>query len=668
MKFALYITENSVPEWRTRYINYRKLKKLIKKCRVARERTPPVDGAQPLRSRAGSANSAQHSDDSHVDMDEGDEYLKLLDLDYENDESFFNELVRQIRKADRFYRERETEANYKFASIKQQCEILAAVPSSASASSSAAGRLPHIFTTRPHFGSTLEVPVSTVTNPDSSDQSHTEDSDDDNPADGRQSAAGAEHILATTSNPRARLIKATMEYYRFLELLKNFRVLNEIAVQKILKKFTKSTGISTERFHARLKQIHFMCSDSVERLISHTETLYADYIDQANDKRAAKKALRVPDSAASSKKRMVSAWLTGLMTGLALPPIVLVIRHIAITPASPEFDLLLQIYCGISVPILFLYLFALCLHIWDHFHINWVLIFELDARDYMSPQAFFELAAAMLLLFAYTMYLAVVDNFFGINRFLYAPMRIVFSGWFEVQFRDFFLCDLMLSMTYSFVAFQNVFCIVSHLSDPVGSCSVNTSLGASIATALPATWRLLQCLRRFYDHRTPHPHLSNAVKYVVSLTVIVLSTVSRYTSTKGVYNAWIAASAAATIYSYSWDVLYDWGLLVRNKNNPMLRSFVIYPKWVYFSAMGANAVLRLGWVFLLAPSYWSIVTDYRFIVYGVALLEVFRRFFWAIIRMENEHSNNVGRFRAVKELPLPFRINIQVPLTSISTS
>lgn len=38
----------------------------------------------------------------------------------------------------------------------------------------------------------------------------------------------------------------------------------------------------------------------------------------------------------------------------------------------------------------------------------------------------------------------------------------------------------------------------------------------------------------------------------------------------------------------------------------------------------------------------------------VASLEIIRRGIWNFFRLENEHLNNVGKFRAVKSVPLPF--------------
>ncbi|KAJ3336058.1 hypothetical protein HDU93_003797 [Gonapodya sp. JEL0774] len=76
-----------------------------------------------------------------------------------------------------------------------------------------------------------------------------------------------------------------------------------------------------------------------------------------------------------------------------------------------------------------------------------------------------------------------------------------------------------------------------------------------------------------------------------------------------------------------------------------------------YTGMIANAILRITWVFSISPSHWGIVVDGRVIAFFLALLEVFRRFQWNVFRMENEHLTNVGNFRAVKDIPLPLKLN-----------
>jgi hypothetical protein len=68
-----------------------------------------------------------------------------------------------------------------------------------------------------------------------------------------------------------------------------------------------------------------------------------------------------------------------------------------------------------------------------------------------------------------------------------------------------------------------------------------------------------------------------------------------------------------------------------------------------------NALLRLAWISSIQPlngipgfsqPAWSVI---------FAALEVIRRGQWNFYRLENEHLNNVGKYRAVKTVPLPFK-------------
>jgi len=72
--------------------------------------------------------------------------------------------------------------------------------------------------------------------------------------------------------------------------------------------------------------------------------------------------------------------------------------------------------------------------------------------------------------------------------------------------------------------------------------------------------------------------------------------------------------------------------------------------------MVSNLFLRLCWLFTVSPNYWGVIRNGNIVAYGSALVEVFRRFQWNFFRMENEHTNNCGEFRAVKEMPLPYHI------------
>jgi SPX domain len=71
---------------------------------------------------------------------------------------------------------------------------------------------------------------------------------------------------------RRRLKQAVFEFYRSMELLKRYRLLNRVGLEKMLKKFDKTTGhkISGD-FVTKLKSFHFEQSDELENLITDTE-------------------------------------------------------------------------------------------------------------------------------------------------------------------------------------------------------------------------------------------------------------------------------------------------------------------------------------------------------------------------------------------------------------
>lgn len=77
----------------------------------------------------------------------------------------------------------------------------------------------------------------------------------------------------------------------------------------------------------------------------------------------------------------------------------------------------------------------------------------------------------------------------------------------------------------------------------------------------------------------------------------------------------------------------------------MLCSFQFF----YYFAIAMDLVLRFAW----ALSFY--LTDNQFVsgdlmTSVLAPLEVFRRFIWNFFRLENEHLNNCGKFRAVRDI------------------
>ncbi|KAF5096864.1 hypothetical protein DV451_004055 [Geotrichum candidum] len=83
------------------------------------------------------------------------------------------------------------------------------------------------------------------------------------------------------------------------------------------------------------------------------------------------------------------------------------------------------------------------------------------------------------------------------------------------------------------------------------------------------------------------------------------------------------------------------------------------------------AVVPSVLVLLLAILMWLCFYDFwpdsAKVSFFVALSEVFRRFIWAFFRVENEHCSNVQRFRASRDVSLPYQIVTRRAGTSVTT-
>lgn len=64
-----------------------------------------------------------------------------------------------------------------------------------------------------------------------------------------------------------------------------------------------------------------------------------------------------------------------------------------------------------------------------------------------------------------------------------------------------------------------------------------------------------------------------------------------------------------------------------------------------------DLILRFGWTLSMSLIEMGYIdSDIMFSI--LAPLEVFRRFIWNYFRLENEHLNNCGNFRAVRDISI----------------
>ncbi|XP_030887674.1 uncharacterized protein KIAA1614 homolog [Leptonychotes weddellii] len=116
---------------------------------------------------------------------------------------------------------------------------------------------------------------------------------------------------------------------------------------------------------------------------------------------------------------------------------------------------------------------------------------------------------------------------------------------------------------------------------------------------------------------------------------------------------WIVFCIISSCYTLIWDLKMDWGLFDKNAGeNTFLREEIVYPqKAYYYCAIIEDVILRFAWTVQISITSMTLSPHSGDIVATVfAPLEVFRRFVWNFFRLENEHLNNCGEFRAVRDI------------------
>ncbi|CAN1312777.1 Phosphate transporter PHO1 homolog 1 [Linum perenne] len=266
-----------------------------------------------------------------------------------------------------------------------------------------------------------------------------------------------------------------------------------------------------------------------------------------------------------------------------------------------------------------------------------------------------------LLLLAFMLLLVCPFNIFYQSsryRFLCVIRNIILSPLYKVVMLDFFMADQLCSQVPMLRNLEYVACYYvtgSYKTQDYNYCMrAGHYRDLSYAVSfLPYYWRAMQCARRWFDEGETS-HLVNLGKYVSAMLAAGAKVAYEKDSSLGWLCVVVAMSSAATIYQLYWDFVKDWGLLQMDSKNPWLRNeLMLRQKFIYYFSMGLNMVLRLAWLQTVLHSSFEHV-DYRVTGLFLAALEVIRRGHWNFYRLENEHLNNAGKFRAVKTVPLPF--------------
>ncbi|XP_018342999.1 PREDICTED: xenotropic and polytropic retrovirus receptor 1 isoform X1 [Trachymyrmex septentrionalis] len=612
MKFAEHLSAHITPEWRKQYINYEEMKALLY---AAVEQAPSADISEPY----------------------------VLDSFYSKfDEKFFHYCDKELTKINTFYSEKLAEATRRFATLNNELSEILSV--SENAQSRKARYRSHILHKKPVSARKLQE-----------------------------------------------LKLAFSEFYLFLILLQNYQDLNFTGFRKILKKHDKLLNVD---FGGKWRAEHvdtaiFHTHKDIDRLIAETEAVVTRDLEHGDRQRAMKR-LRVPPLG-----EQLSPWITfkvGLFSGAFIILFIAVILSAMRYKKKDNWTVLCRIYRGPLLMIEFLFLMGINVYGWRSSGVNHVLIFELDPRNHLSEQHIIEMATILGLVWSMSILGFLYSDTLGIPPFvqpmlfyallalfLFNPTktlrhearfwtlrvlgRVFCAPFFYVGFADFWLADQLNSLHTVFLDFQYFVCFYIQNSSWTDVTDTDTCIMRELSmrpfvVCLPAWFRFAQCLRRYRDTKETFPHLLNAVKYATSFFVVIFAylhlTHKKYyaLSTENPYfYLWLTVSVVSSCFTYTWDVKLDWGLFDSSAGeNKFLREEIVYSSpYYYYFAMVEDFILRFGWAFSLSLTEMGYIHA-DLMVSIVAPLEVFRRFVWNFFRLENEHLNNCGKFRAVRDI------------------
>ncbi|KAL7418429.1 Xenotropic and polytropic retrovirus receptor 1 [Cryptotrichosporon argae] len=480
------------------------------------------------------------------------------------------------------------------------------------------------------------------------------------------------------------LRSAVLEFYRHLELIKNYRILNLTGFRKALKKFEKATRIICLDLYTddRIAPESFAHEDTINGLLKQMEDLFGEHFEHGDLKKARDK-LR---GQVRRNSHYQTIFRSGVMLGLAFPPAIIALVKAGEAETQrllPAYAGLLQVYAALYLPVIFAILFELNLDAWVTARINYEFVMELsnpvlDFRSYLEIPAFLFLTLSYCFFFSFyrvapnsvapttwpAAWLAFVCVFFlnplpVLRRrsrywFLRVLFRVCTPGYSRVEFIAFFLADELNSLVYTLQNIYFMSCAYAHdwPANIFGACPSGASWPYALLLCLPALCRLIQCVKRWHDSKL-RIHLINAGKYLSSITQYICFVWWR---SRGSLNGgaafaiWIVAGFLAASYTSSWDLVVDWSLFRPGASG--LRQDLGYgSKAFYYWAMVSNVLVRFIFIWYVPASTRH--TRLRSFVFAV--LEMLRRWQWNFFRVETEHLGNADAYRVTREIPLPYR-------------
>jgi xenotropic and polytropic retrovirus receptor 1 len=493
-----------------------------------------------------------------------------------------------------------------------------------------------------------------------------------------------------------KLRKASLELYRGLQMVSLYASLNTTGLFKVLKKYDKYLDrMLSVSFSEIVQNLSFAKIDRLSEIGKDLKRMYGLLFTSGDASKTAE-ALRIDEWTQKQKqKRTTHSIFFGFFLGISLVISGAILWDLVFRFPSSAATLSWPYHIFEGLGFILTMGWFLCgnVLIFWRTQINYVFIFQFDQKKHESVFEYGEAMSfltALFLTFVFAFLRTVLDEEAGVpvlmesfwypiimsglffvivlvpHPFFFASSRIwllkvigriLLAPFFRVRFADFFFADIMTSITRFLFDLQYIIFLSSRDGRP--------SPYLLLINSFPYYARFMQCLRRFYDTHDAHPHLTNALKYFSGILASFCSLMDVMgDETIDWRLAWFIVSVGSTTFKLLWDYLMDAGFFTRDtfhKTKPFLRSELMYESTAfYYVSIVLNFLFRWAWL----PVYFAISSSvgFSFWIFFLAFIEVFRRGLWNVFRVEYEFVGNCGAFRAVREVPLLFDVDTSVDI------
>ena len=358
-----------------------------------------------------------------------------------------------------------------------------------------------------------------------------------------------------------------------------------------------------------------------------------------------------------------------------------------------KFKTIFPMFRGYLVMVLYYWFLGLNVYVWNTYHINYKLAFNFDSHyspvvSVFKRAAFFTMIVAIMLL-CYMIERTQIPILYDLINFipleltplisyiivfiyLFSPIKNSFNypgriylGTLFLEtmasitttsdLRHTWLGDQMTSLVGPFRDIEYTVCYYVHYNNTFEEkkrlCSSRRPIVILIGI-YPYCIRFLQVIKTMWEKKIIFPDILNAIKYVLSILVAISSYYSKTIDIFG--RTWLLIAGFSSCWSYCWDMKMDYGLIQNGTRNFLLRNDLFYKKnWIYYTAMILNLMGRFAWVLTISPDVVYRWIRPEFFLMVIYMIEMCRRGMWNFFRIELKHIDLCNHFQVSDKIALP---------------